>query len=132
MKTGKTYLIAILLLISTGTFSQPGVIIWQSKNIKSLRNGDKATYVCSFRIYPDDKIEWIQSGGEFTSSFQISSTEGILTDKGIGQVIYHINKEGYNGTITIERSESGEVMLTLDLSAISSLSAYYQFLVIRQ
>lgn len=132
MKTGKTSLIALLLLISATAFSQAEVITWQSQNIKNLRNGEDTAYVCSFRIYPNEKIEWIQGGGELDSDFQISSTEGALPTKGNGQVIYHITKEGYDGTITIKRTKPNEVILTLDLSTISSLSAYYQFTVISQ
>ena len=130
MKTYKTFIIALLLIISTAVFSQSGVITWQSTTIKNLRNGEVSPYVCLFRIYPNNRIDWIQGSEELTSSFQIISVEGILPDEGIGQAIYHITQEGYNGTITIKRIETNDIILTLDLSAISSMSAYYQFIVI--
>jgi hypothetical protein len=130
MKTGKTSLIFLLLLISTLAFSQSEVSTWQSVSIKNLRNSEMTGYVCSFRIYPGDRIQWLQGGGELDTDFKINSTEGILPKSGTGQVIYHITKEGYSGTITIQQTESKEILLTLDLSSISSLSAYYQFSII--
>jgi hypothetical protein len=130
MKTDKSSLIFLLLLISTLAFSQSEVTTWQSVSIKNLRNSEMTGYVCSFRIYPGDRIQWLQGGGELDTDFKISSTEGILPKSGTGQVIYHITKEGYSGTITIQQTESKEILLTLDLSSISSLSAYYQFSVI--
>jgi hypothetical protein len=132
MKTLKLILTAFLFFISIPTFSQTEAITWQSKIIKNLRDSEETTYICSFRIYPNDKVQWIQGGGDLDTEFKLVSTDGKLPDKGIGQVVYHITKEGYDGTITIQRTESKEIILTLDLSTISSLSAYYQFSVIRK
>lgn len=129
MKAINNSLLALMLLLTLSASSQSEVITWQSQSIKNLRNGEEAAYVCLFRIYTNDRIEWIQGEGQNISSYQITSTEGILPEEGIGKVTYNINKEGYFGKLTIERTRENNIVLILDMSSISSTSAYYTFFV---
>ena len=132
MILNKSALIFLMMLSGISAFGQSGAATWQSSSIKNLRNSEQRSYSCSFNIYPEDRIDWAQDGGQLITTYQINSTEGVLPEQGAGSVIYHINKEGNSGTITLERNEFDEVTLTLDQSTLSSVSAYYLFIVTRQ
>jgi len=127
MKTLRVLFILILLPVSFWGYSQEKVITWQTETILNFRNGEQTQYICLFKIYPGDKIEWIQSGGSNITVFNIVATEGELPEGGSGKITYPVMKEGLPGKIILERSGSGKTILILDFSSLSAQSAYYKF-----
>lgn len=115
----------ILWFIGSSCLAQSTQETWQTKSIKDLRTGKGHPYVCSFKIYPGDRVDWIQ--GDVAFSFPITSTEGNLPVNGTGLVTYNLIKEGKAGKVIIEREADGDTWLTLDLQEGNQLGAYYRF-----
>lgn len=111
--------IAIILLIigtSMSGFCQTDTLIWQSDTVKNILNSDVFAFNCLFKVYPNEKIEWIQNGGAEVSEFIIESSTGELPENGIGTVEYSIAQDGLAGRIKIQRVAMDKTELILDLS----------------
>ena len=101
-----------LLLFPASSPGQSTAVTWRSESINDLRSNEKFPFSCEFKIY-DDRIEWVQSAS--SESFPRTSTDGILPASGPGVITYNVDREGIPGKITVERTEAGDVILTLDL-----------------
>lgn len=121
------YRIVVLLFVLAlfMEFAQTSVVIWQSQSIKDLRKNEEYPFTCTFNIYPNDRIDWVQ--GDFVQSFPVTSTEGALPEEGQGRITYNLMKEGKSGKVIVERINATEVLLTLDLRKDTDLGAYYSF-----
>lgn len=104
------------LAVASSSWSQVSPEIWEVESFKNLRTNEERTYSCAFKVYPGDRIDWIQ--GNHIQSFPVTSNEGALPRKGNGSITYHIEKEGKYGRVVIERVESS-LFMTIDLTGSS-------------
>lgn len=122
---GKALTFITFLLLATGVaFAQSGVITWQSETMKVLRTGEEFPFSSTFRIYPDDRIEWVQR--DRTSTYTITSTQGTLTENA-GSVTYQLTREGKSGKVVVERVSPTQTTLMLDLSGGTPVGAFCLF-----
>jgi hypothetical protein len=121
IKITTVFLLSLTALLSRG---QDSAITWHAGSIRDLRSNEESPISCEFRIYTN-RIEWIQSNS--SESFSRSSTDGQFPQQGVATITYNVVREGIPGKITIERTEAGEVTLTLDLREGTQLGAYYSF-----
>lgn len=115
----------VLCLIGLSCLGQTGSTTFQTESIKNLRSAEEHPYVCTFKIYDNDRVDWIQ--GDVTYDFPITSTDGDLEGQGASLATFNITKEGKSGKVVIEREESGKMWLTLDLREGNQMGAYYKF-----
>lgn len=118
-------IVLLLLVLTLSTAFAQTVVTWQSESIKDLRKNEEYPFTCTFNIYPDDRIDWVQ--GDVIQSFPVTSTEGALPEEGEGRITYNLMKEGKSGKVIVERISTNEVLLTLDLRKDTDLGAYYSF-----
>jgi hypothetical protein len=83
-------------------------IVWSIDNLRDSTSSESMPFVCQFKVYPvDEKIEWIQNGGDYVSIFQIRDTEKDWADvSGDGSIEYKVKYQGKSGFFRIERSSS--------------------------
>jgi hypothetical protein len=112
------------LLVTFSAWPQATPESWQAESLRNLRTNEERNYSSTFKIYPEDRIDWIQ--GNHIQSFPVTSTEGSLQEGNTRRITYHLNKEGKYGKVVIERIGQ-EVFLTIDLTRDIDLGAHYRF-----
>src|SRR5690349_11210188 len=105
----KLFIFALALVVSTSLYSQNisvDNIVWSIDNLRDSASSELMPFVCQFKVYPgDEKIEWIQNGGDYVSTFQIRDTEKNWTDlSGQGSIEYKVKYQGKSGYFQIERT----------------------------
>ena len=118
-----------LLFVSVLCAGQSVPVTLQTESVKNLRTEQTGIYVCLFKIYPNDRVEWVQ--GDFVQSFPITSTEGNFPAEEPGRITYNLIKEGNSGKVIVER-KSDSVSLTLDLTEDMELGAFFTFQISNQ
>jgi hypothetical protein len=126
MKFKIIVLVTMLTCTSVRCFSQSEVMSWQCDSVTNLINNDRFAFSCFFKIY-NDKIEWIQKGGEETFAFNIVSSQGALLADSVSTIEYNIEQESSTGKLRIERMESSKVKVILNLTENNPNGAYYRF-----
>jgi len=116
---------AVVLLLSFVAHGQADVITWQTESMKILRNNEEFPFTSTFKIYPNDRVEWDQGTG--VDSFTLTSTEGDLPQAGLGSVTYNLVRDGKTGKIIIERLSEDHITLTLDMAGGTNVGAYCLF-----
>lgn len=126
MKFKIALLVVMLTCTSMRCFCQPEVVSWQCDSVTNLINNDRFALNCLFKIY-NDRVEWIQKGGEEIFAFNIVSSQGVLLADSPSTIEYTIEQENNPGKLRIERMESSAVMLILNLTENNPNGAYYRF-----
>lgn len=86
---------------------------WTVTELNDLKSNAKSSYQCVFKTNGKKTIAWEQKGG--TTIFTIESVGGSWADfNKVGQVVYNVNTDGTRGTLTFEKTPTGN-MITMDL-----------------
>lgn len=125
MKPSTLTALIFMIAISIRGYGQPEVVTWETQSVKDLRNLEEYQLTCTFKVYAGERVDWIQ--GDATESYTITATQGALPETGPGIVVYTVSREGITGTFSVERSNSNETFVTLDLREGTPLGAYYKF-----
>jgi hypothetical protein len=127
----KTYFIFILCLTSYTLKAQSitsDTLRWNASGFKDLVSNEVVNGVTSqFITYGNQKIEWVQGGGSFVSTFTITSTSGTWSNiSNTGSMTYSISGEQLTGQMTFVRSVSGvTVELTFTTGTTSTIHHSY-------
>lgn len=104
-------------------------LLWVSGNVRDLQNGEEFAFACSFKSFPNDRIEWIQKDGEIVHTFLIASSEGTWPATGSeGEAVFHITYDGSPGRIAFKR-DGEKISISLDLTERNPNGSAYTFTV---
>jgi hypothetical protein len=127
----KTFLIFILCLTSYALKAQSittDTLRWNASGFKDLVSNEVVNGVASqFISYGNQKIEWVQGGGSFVSTFTITATSGAWSNvSNTGSTTYSITGEQLTGQMTFERSATGvTVQLIFTTGSTSTIQHSY-------
>jgi hypothetical protein len=127
----KTFFTFILCLTSYALQAQSitsDTLRWNASGFKDLVSNEVVNGVTSqFITYGNQKIEWLQGGGSFVSTFTITATSGTWSNiSNTGSMTYSISGEQLTGQMTFVRSVSGvTVELTFTTGTTSTIHHSY-------
>jgi hypothetical protein len=126
MRYNKLLYLTFFLLLSVGVVKgqtiniQSDNVKWNANGLTDLNANVTVSHQCQFITYGNNKMDWVQSNGNFILHFTIISTTGDWRDpSNNGSIFFAINGEKLNGRVTISKSSMG-ITINLKLSGGTS------------
>lgn len=126
-----SYIICLAFLICCfNGFSQDisaSTITWTVNHGLDLKTNSDFNYQGSFTTRGTGSITWSQGGGNYISTFTMSSIQGTWTDVSAnGTITYQVQQDGSSGTLKFERTAGG-IFITLDFPSGDSQGSWLKF-----
>jgi hypothetical protein len=108
----KPFILLGLALMLCGTLSAQditqNVLRCRGDRVKNLANGDDINFDVDVRITQQQKIEWIQKGGQLIHTYSIVAVNGSWTDVSQpGSITYTVTCQDKRGEVRVERDATG-------------------------
>lgn len=121
------FLMIALSIVSHAQSLTSDVIRWDVTSLTDTNTQQTIAYTCHFITYPGDKIEWVQNNA--TTVLDLEQTTTAWTNLAAdGQVIYAVEMNNNNGSITISRT-GGTLQLKMDFMEGSVNQTPYTFFI---
>jgi hypothetical protein len=124
--------ITIFILCLAGNLLQAQTVTnqtlrWNASGFKDLNSGEVVNATSQFITYGQQKVEWVQGNGSFTSTFTITSVAGSWTNvSNKGSIVYNISGNQLTGQLTFARTTTGvTIQLTFTSGTTSPIKHSY-------
>jgi len=112
------FLISVLPFAGYAQDITSETLSWKAISATNAVDGSSVNYSGDFVSNGNTSVDWIQSGGKMTSHYTVTSVDGQWSNCSTdGQIIYNVQINGLNGSITFKRSNGQlTIRLQVDLS----------------
>jgi hypothetical protein len=125
------FLLGLALLLCATLSAQDitqNVLRCHGDRVKNLANGDDIPFDVDVRITPQQKIEWIQKGGQRIHTYSIVAVNGSWTDMSQpGSITYTVMYQDKRGEVRVERDATG-LFITCD-TRNGTEGSYYKLII---